>query len=511
MSRRFIQLDMNRVEGDLQIKLELEANTITDAWCVGSMYRGYEQILVGREPTDALVIGPRICGICSTSQLYAASLALEDASKIPVAPNGTRIRNLCLMAEAVMSDARHTFLMFAPDFCNAAYKKHPLYEAILAAFEPPFKGRLARETVQSSKHILRIILEFGGQWPHSTYMTPGGVTCPLTRDKLTSCLATIEAYVEWYEKAVLGCSTDRWLSLKNVDDFDSWLDESEKHHEWRRRVNHPIWAVNRITELRQGGVQSVKCWLHYDPENWQPPYDDRNVLIPGGFYDAETKEVLPFSHLEITEHVRHSWFVDYGGGRHPWDGETIPDYRPDSDRYSFAKAPRYKGKVVQLGPLAELIIAGDPLITSFFKAEGPNTWLRQFVRLHRPVANLCRMRKHVTDLLENMDEPTFLKSEARTEGAGYGFINAARGSLGHWLQTAGGKIKNYQVITPTTWNGSPRDSSGKRGHWEESFIGLEIRDLDNPVEVGHLIRSHDACLVCTVHFAKTGRRVTYQT
>jgi hydrogenase large subunit len=110
------------------------------------------------------------------------------------------------MAEAVMSDARHTFLMFAPDFCNSAYKKHPLYETILAAFEPPFKGRLARETVQSSKHILGIIVEFGGQWPHSTYMMPGGVTCPLTRDKLDNCLTTIEAYVEWYERIVLGCS-----------------------------------------------------------------------------------------------------------------------------------------------------------------------------------------------------------------------------------------------------------------------------------------------------------------
>ena len=111
--------------------------------------------------------------------------------------------------------------------------------------------------------------------------------------------------------------------------------------------------------------------------------------------------------------------------------------------------------------------------------------------------------------MAHLDEPTFLRSEPRTDGVGYGFINAARGSLGHWLKIRGGKIENYQVITPTTWNGSPRDSCGRRGHWEESFIGLEIRDLDNPVEVGHLIRSHDACLVCTVHFANTGRRKTF--
>jgi hydrogenase large subunit len=311
---------MNRVEGDLQIKLEVEANTVTDAWCVGSMYRGYEQILVGREPTDALVIGPRICGICSTSQLFAATLALEDASQTPVAPNGTRIRNLCLMAEAVMSDARHTFLMFAPDFCNSAYKSHPLYETIIAAFEPPFKGRLARETVQSSKHILGIIVEFGGQWPHSTYMMPGGVTCPLTRDKLDNCLATIEAYVEWYERIVLGCSTDRWLSLKNVDDFNSWLDESEYHQ------NSGVGLITRFgrsigwQKLGKGASNLLSAGCYYDPEKWQPPYDKRNVLIPGGFYDAETNELSPFSHLEITEHVRHSWFMDYGGGRHPWKG-----------------------------------------------------------------------------------------------------------------------------------------------------------------------------------------------
>jgi uptake hydrogenase large subunit len=128
---------MNRVEGDLQITLEVEGNTVTDAWCAGSMYRGYEQVLVGREPTDALVFGPRICGICSTSHLYAATLALEDAGQIPVAPNATRIRNLCLMAEAVMNDARHTFLMFAPDFCNPAYKRHPLSKRFLGPLSRP--------------------------------------------------------------------------------------------------------------------------------------------------------------------------------------------------------------------------------------------------------------------------------------------------------------------------------------------------------------------------------------
>ena len=167
------------LKGISEIQLEVEGHTVTDAWCIGTMYRGFEQILLGRDPNDVLVITPRICGICSTSQLYAATSALEMAYQAPVAPNGIRIRNLCLMAESVMSDARQTFLMFAPDFCNKTYSTHELYDQVMELFEPPFKGSIARQTVQYSKHILGIIMAFGGQWPHSTYMLPGGITSPL--------------------------------------------------------------------------------------------------------------------------------------------------------------------------------------------------------------------------------------------------------------------------------------------------------------------------------------------
>ena len=126
--RERITIDLNRVEGDLEVQLDVEDNMVRDSWCVGTMYRGYEQVLVGRAPSDVLVIVPRICGICSTAQLYAGVRALEDAYDIQPAPNGVRVRNLCLMAEAVMNDARQTFVMFCPDFCHPAYRSHPLYE-----------------------------------------------------------------------------------------------------------------------------------------------------------------------------------------------------------------------------------------------------------------------------------------------------------------------------------------------------------------------------------------------
>ena len=260
----------------------------------------------------------------------------------------------------------------------------------------------------------------------------------------------------------------------------------------------------------QGTPNLLSAGCYYDPSLWAPPFEERSCLQPAGFYDGETKTIEPFSHLEVSEDVRHAWFADPGGGRHPWESQTKPEYHAEGDRYSYAKATRYKDQVVQLGPLADLVIAGDPLLRSFFEREGPSTWLRQFARLHRPVTVLEAMRRTVAELVENLGEPTFISSEPQADADGYGFVNAARGSLGHWVKIRGGRIANYQVITPTTWNGSPRDSSGRRGHWEESFVGLEIKDLENPVEVGHIVRSHDACLFCTVHFVKTGKEMTFR-
>jgi hydrogenase large subunit len=511
MARRTLSMEMNRVEGDLEIRLEVDDHVVTDAWCVGTMYRGFEQVLVGRAAGDALVITPRICGICSTSQLYAATTALETAAGVPIAPNGTRIRNLCLMAEAVMNDARHTFLVFAPDLCNPVYREQPLYAKVVEAFEPTFRGRIAREAVLNSKRILAIVIAFGGQWPHSSYMLPGGVTAPLDEARLDECLAAIDAYVAWYERDVLGCALDRWLALRTPDELWAWLDEAEAHRDGAAGLLLSFGRAIGLHRTGRGSANLLSSGCYLDPERWQPPFAERPCLTPGGFLDGETGRVEPFDQAAIAEHVAHSWYVDYGGGRHPWDAETRPDYREDGVRYSFGKAPRYRERVAQLGPLADLVIGGDPLVGSLFAAEGPSTWLRQLTRLHRPALLLPAMRALVAELRAHVGEPTCIRAPMPSEGGGFGMVNAARGSLGHWVKLRGGKIENYQVITPTTWNGSPRDSAGRRGHWEESFIGLEIANLDDPVELSHVVRSHDACLVCTVHFVNgaVGRR-TYE-
>ena len=498
--RRVIRMELNRVEGDMEVKLELDDHTVTDAWCVGTMFRGFEQILVGRDPADALVIAPRICGICSTSQLYAAASALETAYGQPIAANGTRIRNLCLMAESVMSDARHSFLMFAPDFCNTAYAGHPLHDRVVELFAPPFKGRLARETVEHTKRILAIVIAFGGAWPHSTYMMPGGVTCELDEARLAECDAAIDEYETWYEHSVLGCPSEEWLALETAEDLEAWLEEPA-HRDGALGVFATFTTSVGLETLGRGTPHLLSTGCYYDPERWQPPFEERPCLQPGGFYDGETGTITAFSHWQVAEHMRYSRLADPGAPRHPWESETRPDDTRE-ESYSLAKATRYDDRVVQLGPLSDLVLAGDPLTRSLLEVQGPSTWLRQFTRLHRPVAALREMRRTVGELRADLAEPTYVPAEPRPDGDGFGAINAARGSLGHWVRIRDGKIANYQVITPTAWNGSPRDNSGRRGHWEESFVGLEIADLDNPVELFHVVRSHDACLVCTVHLAR---------
>jgi Ni,Fe-hydrogenase I large subunit len=151
MTRKIVQIDLNRVEGDVDFQLELEDGKVADARCIGSLYRGFEQILLGRKPMDSLVITPRICGICGTAQLNAAVLALEHLGRIPVPPAAIRIRirNLCLMAETVQSDLRQSFLFFTADFCHPKYQSLPLYEKARAAFLP-FQGRIYRDVLAHS-------------------------------------------------------------------------------------------------------------------------------------------------------------------------------------------------------------------------------------------------------------------------------------------------------------------------------------------------------------------------
>lgn len=500
MARVELNLDMNRVEGDLRLQVTLEDGVVVAARSVGTMYRGFEQILIGRSPRDAMVITPRVCGICGTAHLYAAVMALEDAWSTPVPPNATRIRNLCLIAEGLQNDLRQTFLFFTPDLCHSRWADHPLAEEVRRAFEP-FRGEVYREALAISRRATEVIAHFGGQWPHSSYMLPGGVVTPADSRRLVACRSALDEVQRWYETRVVGAPLAEWLSLDSAEAFFEWLE----------RPGPAAAALGLMTRfIRSAGLHrlgagsgnllSFGSWC--DPQAWGPGHQDAH-LLPGGFFDASKEELQSVEPSRIEEHVRHSWFRSYPGGRHPYEGETIPDYQPDSDRYSWCKAPRYDDQVVQTGPLAELFIAGDALIRDLYRSEGGGAWLRQFARVRRVALECMHARRMLDELGAHLGEPHFIPPATGSEvdGRGSGRLMAARGALGHWVELEGGVVKRYQIITPTAWNASPRDSTGRPGHWESSLEGVEVQDPDDPVEIGLLLRSHDPCLVCTVHFA----------
>lgn len=509
MTRRIIQIDLNRVEGDLDFQLELEDNTVVDARCIGSLYRGFEQIMVTRQPKDALVITPRICGICGTAQLNAAVLALECLGNIPVPPNALRIRNLCLMAETVQSDLRQSFMFFTADFCHPKYRQMPLYEKARAAFLP-FKGSVHRGSLEHSRLIVEIIALFGGQWPHSSYMLPGGVTTPANGRHLIDSLSILNKLTRWFEQAIIGDDLDTWLALAAADEFFTWLATKDAHADSAIGLFTRMSRDIGLHRLGFGTPHMLSYGAYDDPDDAGTPPSRRKRLFRAGFLNGDSGPIEAFEQAEITEHVRYSWFQPYAGGRHPFQGQTIPDYQPHSDRYTWCKAPRYQNKVVQTGPMADALIDGEPLIRSLYQAEGGNAWLRQFARLRRTARLLHKMRETLHELSAHIDGPHMIAPIEKEipDGEGYGLVTAARGALGHWLQVTDGAISRYQVVTPTAWNASPKDSEGRHGHWETSLIGLTVDDPDDPVEIGHIIRSHDPCLVCTVHLLDTGKRLT---
>jgi len=501
MNRITLDIDLNRVEGDLEFQLDLEDGVVTDARCIGTLYRGFEQLLIGRAPRDALVIPPRVCGICGTAHLYAATLALEQLAGITPPPHAVHVRNLCLLAETLQSDLRQSFLFFTPDFCAPLYAGHALAADLNRAFAP-LQGEVVRGCLRATRSVVSIVALYGGQWPHSTYMLPGGISQPANARRLIDTRSILGEAREWFETALLGGRLEDWLAIDSGEALLHW------HGASAQRSRAAIGLFNQFS--RAIGLHRLgRGSGHLLSYGFAPTPDGSSHALASGVFDADSGRIEALDHALINEHVRHSWFLPYPGGRHPWAGETVPDYLPDSDRYTWAKAPRYGDRVMQTGPLAELRIAGDPLIADLLASEGDNTWLRQFARLRRAGRLIVMGGEILGALKQVVDTPHFIDPgvDVWPDGDSYGLIEAARGALGHWLRVRNGLIEKYQIVTPTAWNASPRDSAGRHGHWEQSVIGLRVPDPEQTLEIGHIVRSHDPCLVCTVHFLGNPRKL----
>lgn len=499
-----IQVPMNRVEGDLEVKVEVDDAVVTNAWCTGTMYRGFERIMVGRGPLDGLVITPRICGICTTAHLSAAAQALDEIAHAELPPNAIRLRNVALMAEHAQSDVRQATLMYAADFVNPAHRAQPLFEEAVRRYEA-FRGATILDVVRETKRLLEIVALIGGQWPHSSFMVPGGiVSLPSESDLLQSRLI-LRNYRSWYERRILGCSVERFEAVRSASDLDLWLDESPLHADSELGFFIRYGRALELPSMGRGHGNFLSFGNLRIPEGSSVRGQNGSEhLVPSGFLRG--KEHMPFDAMAVSEHVAYSWFRDYDGGRHPFEGVTQPYASGDEGtKYSWAKAPRYAGQPAETGPLAEMLIAGHPLLTDLVQRDGVSAFTRQLARIIRPTQLLPAMDEWIREATGDGD--CYRSPGDVPDGDGAGLSHAARGAVGHWVKIRDGAIASYQIITPTAWNASPRDSAGTPGPMEQALVGTHVRDLENPIELGHVVRSFDPCLVCTVHTLHRGRTV----
>ncbi len=502
--RTTIHVPLNRVEGDLEVSARIEDGVVVDAWCSGTMYRGFEAMLKGRSALDGLVLTPRVCGICSTSHLTAAARALDMVAGVSLPPNAVRIRNVAHLAETIQSDVRHSFLMFTADFVNPAYRDQPLHDEAVRRYQP-FAGETVVEVIRQSKRILEVVAILGGQWPHSSYMVPGGVVSVPSFADLTQCQLLLAEYRQWYEHRILGCAIERWREVTTPELLEAWLEEDPKHRDSELGFFLRFARAVGLDRIGAGHRSFLSVGGYDRPEgDVNPRADAGGQLIRAGFRRGGAVEA--FDQGRIAEHVAYSWYEGEVGGAHPWVGETRPYASGSEDtKYSWAKAPRYDEQPAETGPLAEALVAGDPLLTALAAAHGGASVLcRQLARIVRPATLIPAMARWLGEI-----EPgarCYQPAGEIVEGEGFGLHEATRGGLGHWVQIRDGVIEHYQIITPTAWNASPRDSQGVRGPMEEALIGAEVEDGGNPIRLGHIVRSFDACLVCTVHAVGPGRR-----
>jgi uptake hydrogenase large subunit len=504
---------VGRVEGDLDVRVEIDGGQVVNAWTRAELFRGLEVILRGKDPQAGLIVTPRACGICGASHLTCAAWALDTAWQTEVPRNATLARNLGQIAESLQSLARHHYGLFMIDYTNRKYAKSQFYAEAVKRWAP-YTGTHYEIGVTISGRPVEIYALFGGQWPHSSFMVPGGVMCAPTLTDVTRAWAILEHFRRnWIEPVWLGCAMERYEAIRSHDDFLAWLDEKPEHANsdlglyWRMSQDVGLGTYGR----GPGKYLSWGYFPHEDKYN-HPTIEGRAaaVICKGGIYDGHADRHMPVDQAAAREDTTHAWY-DENGVFHPFDRLTTPSDHNEPDyagRYSWSTAVLHAehGRL-ETGGLARQLIAGgahgeawqhtDPLVLDIYrKLGGASVMLRHFARMHEVVSLYREAERALREF--RLNDPWYLKPVER-DGRGWGATEAARGALCHWIDVEGGKIRNYQIVAPTTWNVGPRDAAGTRGPIEEALIGTPIADPHDPFEVGHVCRSYDSCLVCTVH------------
>ncbi len=556
MATRVVVDPVTRIEGHLRVEAVVENGVITDAYSSGTMVRGLEKILMGRDPRDAWAITERVCGVCTTVHALASVRAVEDALGVSVPPTAELIRNIMLTTQYVQDHVIHFYHLHALDWVDIvnALKADPKKAAELAqsfsqwdkntpayftavqdkikAFAASGLGIFANgywghpayklppevnligvahylDALEWQKEVVKIHAVFGGKNPHPNYLV-GGVPCSINVNEVAAINSDRLNLV-----ARLIGQADEFVNQVYIPDL---LAVASFYKDW---ANYG------------GGLHNYLSYGEFPTSGYSHPESFKYAR--GAVLNRDLSTVYPVNtrdSQEIKEYIAHSWY-DYSEGDnvglHPWAGETNIDYKGPKppfetlegyDKYSYLKTPRWKDNPMEVGPLARLIVSyaaghadvketvGMVLgklnvpVAALFSTLGRTAargidaalamiWLKEF---YGDLMGRVKINEVSTFNGEKWDPKTW---PADCEGVG--MEEAPRGSLAHWIKIHNGAIENYQLVVPTTWNGSPRDAKQQRSSFEAALIGTPVAKIDEPVEIIRTIHSFDPCLACAVH------------
>lgn len=504
MSRLIIG-PFNRVEGDLEVRLDIHDDHVENAYVVSPLYRGFEHILAGKDPRDALVYAPRICGICSISQSVAAAKAIGLAQGIVPTHNGKIVANLLSACENIADHLTHFYLFFMPDFAREIYSDEAWYSSIQQRFMA-VKGSATKQVLPARAQFLNIMGILAGKWPHTLSIQPGGSTKAIAMPEILRLKAILNGFQNFLETVVYGDDLQTISQLNSIAELQNWQEE-------RRRIIGDygsdflsfLHVSDDIGLIKLGrSVDHFMSFGAYEEigtagANIAPSYRFKQ----GVFNRGGKSKTMPIDLASIGEDVSHAWMIQEQENLHPSRGQTKPDTNMDPNNsddksYTWCKAPRLDGAPIEVGALARQVVDGHGLARDLVATNGGNVHSRVVTRFVEMAMVTLQMQTWLDEFI--LGDQFCRVGEMPNQSKGVGLTEAARGALGHWLCVDKGRISNYQIIAPTTWNFSPRDENEIAGPLEQALIGAPIRATETePVSVQHIVRSFDPCMVCTVH------------
>lgn len=484
---RLVVGPFNRVEGDLEVTLDIADGQVRAAHVNSPLFRGFEQILLGKDPFDALVFVPRICGICSVSQSCAAAAALAQAMGITAPPNGRLATNLILANENMADHFTHFYLFFMPDFARDTYHERPWFEQVATRFKA-VNGTAARDALPARAAFLQMMGFLAGKWPHTLSIQPGGSARAIQASEKIRLYALLRQFRSYLEQTLFGDALEAVAGLSRGAELAGWRDALPPGHSDFRL----FLEVARDLRLHELG-RATDRFISYGNYPSGEGTTGEGKLFRAGIWDGALQ---PVDERLISEDISHAWMEGAEVIQHPSIGDTLP-VADKEGAYSWCKAPRWNGRVAEAGALARQVMNGHALIRDLVMESGGNVANRVIARLLELALVVPAMERWVQALQPG--EPYCHHGAMPDEARGTGMVESARGALGHWLHVKRGRIFNYQIIAPTTWNFSPRDSNGVPGALEQALVGTPVVPGERvPVAVQHVVRSFDPCMVCTV-------------